>query len=79
MGVSLGAVQFWLKGRVPSSKNLERIAAAANMSIEGLFNEIRGEDAKVSSKKAEDILLLALQLDEQQQKRLIKLLVNRVL
>ncbi|HYX15074.1 MAG TPA: helix-turn-helix transcriptional regulator, partial [Nostoc sp.] len=47
LGVSLGAVQNWLKGQgMPSAKNLEKIATAAGMSLEELFTEINGGESE---------------------------------
>jgi transcriptional regulator with XRE-family HTH domain len=78
LDVSLGAVQNWLQGRVPSSENLEKIATSAGMTIEELFQEIRGEEAGYTPHLAEDVLQIALQLDNEQRRRLIKLLVDYI-
>jgi transcriptional regulator with XRE-family HTH domain len=78
-GVSLGAVQGWLKGKIPRSDNLQKIAIAAGMSVDELLAEVRGEGVARTPKVAEEVLQAALQLDEEEQRRLIKLLVNRVL
>ncbi|WP_099067897.1 helix-turn-helix transcriptional regulator [Nostoc linckia] len=79
LGVALGTVQNWLQGQgFPSSENLEKIAVAAGMSIEELFNQIKGENVSYSPKVAEDVLTIALQLDVEQRRRLIKLLVDNI-
>ena len=79
VGVSLGAVQGWLKGKIPRSESLQKIAVAAGLTVDELFFEIKGEGAARTPKVAEEVLQSALQLDEEEQRRLIKLLVNRVL
>ena len=78
LGVSTGALQNWLLGRVPSSENLEKIAAAAGMSIQELFNQINGESPAYSPQVAEEVLEVALQLNDEQRRRLIKLLVDNI-
>lgn len=78
LGVSTGALQNWLQGRVPSSENLENLATAAGMTIEELLNEIRGETVAYTPRVAEDVLQIALQLDDEQRRRLIKLLVDNI-
>lgn len=79
LGVSFGAVQGWLKGKIPRSDNLQKIAVAAGMSVDEFLAEVRGEGAARTPKVAEEVLQVALQLDKDEQRRLIKLLVNRVL
>ncbi|MCC5618831.1 helix-turn-helix domain-containing protein [Nostoc sp. CHAB 5836] len=82
LGVSLGAVQNWLKGQgMPSAKNLEKIAMAAGMSLEELFSEISGGESEevYSPKVAEDVLQLAKKLDKEQRARLVRLLFDDLL
>lgn len=82
LGVSLGAIQNWLKGQgMPSAKNLEKIATAAGMSLEELFSEISGGESKevYSPKVAEDVLQIAKKLDKQQRARLVRLLFDDLL
>lgn len=77
LGVSQGTVQNWLGGvGFPSSENLERIAVAAGMTLEELFNQVKGEESISAPKVAEDVLQLARQLDKRQRKRLVKLLID---
>ncbi|MBD2364479.1 helix-turn-helix transcriptional regulator [Anabaena minutissima FACHB-250] len=79
LDVALGTMQNWLQGAgLPNANNLERIAAAAGMSIEELFAELRGEKISPTPRKAEDILQLALHLDDEERRRLIKLLVDAI-
>lgn len=80
LGVSLGTVQNWLQGSgFPSADNLGKIATAAGMSIEELFNEVRGQEkTPYTPKMAEDVLQVALLLDDEQRRRLIKLLVDHI-
>ena len=78
VGVSLGAVQNWLQGRVPQPENLEKVAIAAGLTIEELLVEVRGEGATYTPRVAEDVLQIALQLDSEQRRRLIKLLVDNI-
>lgn len=78
LGVSPGALQNWLQGRVPSSENLENLAIAAGMTIEELLNEIRGETTAYTPKVAEDVLQVALQLDNEERRRLVKLLIDNI-
>jgi transcriptional regulator with XRE-family HTH domain len=79
LDVALGTMQNWLQGAgLPNAKNLEKIAVAAGMTIEELFAELRGETKTPSPKKAEDVLQIALLLDNEQRRRLIKLLVDNV-
>lgn len=77
LGVGLATVQNWLSGQTfPSGKNLEKIAVAAGVNIEELFNQIKGNEAIYTPKVAEDVFQLALQLDDNERRRLIKLLVD---
>ncbi|BBD69557.1 helix-turn-helix domain-containing protein [Nostoc commune NIES-4072] len=81
LGVSLGAVQNWMKGQgMPSAKNLEKIATAAGMNLEELFSQINGDDPKeiYSPKVAEEVMQVARKLDIEQRKRLIKLLIDDI-
>lgn len=79
LGVALGTMQNWLQGSgFPSAGNLEKIATAAGMSVEDLFRELKGEKTSPAPKKAEDVLQIALLLDNEQRRRLIKLLVDNV-
>lgn len=79
LGVSLKTVQNWLEGgTLPSTKNLQKIAIAANMNVEELYTYLNGQQIKYVPKVAEDVLRLALQLDKEQRRRLIKLLVDNI-
>lgn len=78
LGVSPGALQNWLLGRVPSSENLERIAAVAGMSIQELFNQINGESPVYTPQTAQEVLEIALHLNDEQRRLLIKLLVDNI-
>ena len=78
LGVTPGALQNWLRGRVPSSENLERIAIAAGLTIEGLYNEINGGSAVYVPRVAEDVLQIALQLDREQRRRLVKMIIDHI-
>ncbi|MBN3948382.1 MAG: helix-turn-helix domain-containing protein [Nostoc sp. NMS7] len=76
--ITPGALQNWLLGRVPSSDNLQKIATAAGMTIEQLFSELKGESSVYVPKVAEDVLQIALQLNNEQRRRLIKLLIDTI-
>lgn len=79
LGVALGTVQNWLQGAgLPSLENLEKIAVAAGISVEELFAELRGEKTSPAPRKAEDVLQVAMQLDDEERRRLIKLLVDAI-
>lgn len=80
LGVALGTAQNWLQGSTfPSSRNLEKIAIATGMKIEELFKELRGENVDTSEPKvAENVLQIALRLNSEEQRRLIKLLVDAI-
>ncbi|WP_414755604.1 helix-turn-helix domain-containing protein [Anabaena sp. CCY 9910] len=79
LGVALGTVQNWLQGAgFPSARNLEKIATASGTTIEELFAKLRGQEAIYTPKVAEDVLRIALQLNDEQRRRLIKLLVDSI-
>lgn len=77
LGVALGTMQNWLQGSgLPSAKNLEKIATAAGMTVEELFDELNGKRTVFEPKRAEDVLQIALRLTDEERRRLIKLLVD---
>jgi transcriptional regulator with XRE-family HTH domain len=78
LGVSLGAVQGWLAGGLPSVDNLEKIAVAAGMTLEELIVHIWGANLKHAPKVAEDVLQNAVLLDVEQRRRLIHLLIDTI-
>jgi transcriptional regulator with XRE-family HTH domain len=76
--VSTGAYQNWLAGRIPSTNNMEKIAKAAGMSIQELHSAINGEPVAQTFKTANEVLQIALQLDNEQLRRLAKLLIDHI-
>ncbi|MBD2437393.1 helix-turn-helix transcriptional regulator [Nostoc sp. FACHB-110] len=79
LGVSLKTVQNWLEGdNLPSTRNLQKIAIAANMNVEQLYAYLNGQQIKYVPKVAEDVLRLALQLNDDERRRLAKLLIDNI-
>jgi transcriptional regulator with XRE-family HTH domain len=80
LGVSSSAVQKWLSGAgFPSSDNLEKIAKAAGLSgLDALRAYLRGVegDQKEHSKVAEEILPIVQQMDKEERKRLMKMMID---
>ena len=81
LNVSYGAVQAWERGdSVPGVESLQAIATSLGQSLDELLTYTQGaspEDLK--HLVAEDVLVRANQLSEDEQGRLIKLLVDKLL
>ena len=80
LNVSLGTMQNWLDATaLPSIENLGKIATAARVSVQELYEAMNGEQQKTPPpKKAEDALPVVLQLSDKERRRLVKLLMDHI-
>ncbi len=81
LGLSQAAVQSWEKGEsIPGLESLEAIAGSLAMTLEGLLMHLKGDktDDKPLPTVAEDVLLVAKYLPDEEKARLIKLLVDKL-
>ncbi len=81
LGVSSSAVQKWLSGSgFPSSDNLEKIALAAGLSgldaLRAYLRGAEGEFVKEHPKVAEEILPIIEQMNKEERKRLMKMMID---
>lgn len=80
LNVSYGAVQAWERGdSVPGVESLQAIAISLGQTLDELLAYAQGASPEeLKHFVAEDVLIRAEQLSQEEQGRLIKLLVDRL-
>lgn len=81
LDVALGTMQNWLQGTgLPSTRNLEKIARSAGMSVQELHDELVGnKNTPPEPKSPRDVFQVAVRnLDDEGLRELIKLLVEAI-
>lgn len=60
LGIATGSITKWKNGTMPSMKNLEKIAAYFNVSVEYLFSDHTAENKNPAAEVSEEDLKVAL-------------------